>query len=152
MKVDEISHLTGLDQKDSRLAALREYDEPFVIFNEKPSDRDSLFKAAEQRGLTISTGGRFYHLQGGNDKGQSMEMIISWYEAAYGGVASIALGDSPNDFPMLERADYPVLIRSRREFPVLREKIQHLRVTDEMGPSGWNSAILDILTTGLKSI
>ncbi len=147
MKVDEIYRFTGLDPEASRLAAVREYDEPFVILHEQPSDRNAIFKAAEQRGLRVTAGGKFYHLQGGNDKGQSMEMIISWYKESYGRVASIALGDSPNDFPMLERADYPVLIRSRRDFPMLREKIPRLRVTGEMGPSGWNSAILDILTS-----
>ncbi len=150
MEVDEVSSLTGLDPEASRLAVMREYDEPFVISHEQPSDITALIDAVGQRGLTVTTGGRFFHLQGGNDKGQSMEMIVSWYERSRGRVTSIALGDSPNDFPMLERADYPILIRSRRDFPVLREKIPRLTVTREMGPSGWNSAILDLLKTKVK--
>ena len=91
----------ALTWKPSRVAAMREFDEPFVITGEQLGDEKALVKAAEQRGLTVTSGGRFYHLQGGNDKGQSMEMIISWYEQYHGKVSSIALGDSPNDFSML---------------------------------------------------
>ncbi len=145
MKVHEISHLTGLDAKASRIAAMREFDEPFLITGEKVSDKSALVKAAEEMGLSVTAGGRFYHLQGGNDKGQSMDMIGAWYEQSCGNVRSIALGDSPNDFSMLERADYPVLVRSQRDFASLKEKIHHLSITHEMGPAGWNSAVLGIL-------
>ena len=149
MRVDEISHLTGLDSEAARVAAMREFDEPFVITDEQPGDENAVINAAAQRGLSVTGGGRFYHLQGGNDKGQSMEMIISWFEQSYGNVTSIALGDSPNDFPMLERADHPVLVRSRHEFPWLKEKIRRLRVSRETGPAGWNSMVLTILKTSL---
>lgn len=150
MKVDEISRLTGLDPEAACLAAMREYDEPFVILDERPSDRAALMEAAEQRGLSVIDGGRFCHLQGESDKGASMERVISWYETSHGQVISIALGDSPNDFSMLERADYPVLIRSQRDFLMLKKAIPRLRVTRETGPQGWNSAVLDILTTDFR--
>jgi mannosyl-3-phosphoglycerate phosphatase len=74
-----------------------------------------------------------------------MEKIIAWYKHEYKQVFSIVLGDSPNDFSMLELADFPVLIRSQREFPDLKREIPRLRVTREIGPKGWNKAILDIL-------
>ena len=74
-----------------------------------------------------------------------MEKVISWYKHEHKQVFSIVLGDSPNDFPMLELADFPVLIRSQREFPELKREIPRLRVTREIGPKGWNKAILDIL-------
>lgn len=151
MGLDEISYLTGLDPEAARVAAMREFDEPFVITGEQLGDEKAIVKAAEQRGLTVTSGGRFYHLQGGNHKGQSMEMIISWYEQYHGKVSSIALGDSPNDFSMLERADYPVLVRSRRDFPMLKEKLPRLRVSREKGPTGWNSMVLAILKTSLSN-
>ncbi len=58
---------------------------------------------------------------------------------------SVALGDSPNDFPMLERADFAVLVRSRRKFPGLKKKISRLVITADAGPKGWNAAVLGIL-------
>jgi mannosyl-3-phosphoglycerate phosphatase len=147
MSTEEISRLTGLDQEASRLAALREYDEPFIILEKQFPDKDALFKIATEMGLTITPGGRFYHLQGKNDKGRAMEKVVTWYKQSYGDVMTIVLGDSPNDFPMLERADYPVLVRSQQEFPTLMKRIPRLRVTRETGPKGWNSAVLDILGT-----
>ena len=145
MRPEEISRLTGLDLETACLASKREFDEPFIVVGKKRTDLDALFKSARQRGLTITKGGRFYHLQGKNDKGKAMEKIISWYKHEHMQVFSIGLGDSPNDFSMLELADFPVLIRSQREFPELKGQIPRLRVTREIGPKGWNKAILDIL-------
>ncbi len=145
MSIKEISQLTGLDREDSQLAAMREYDEPFIILDKKPLDREALLRAATHRGLTITEGGRFFHIQGNNNKGLAVEQIVSWYKAVRGNVFSIALGDSPNDFSMLERADFPVLVQSQKDFSELKEKIPRLKITREMGPKGWNSAVLDIL-------
>ena len=146
MGVEEISRLTGLDKEGARLATMREYDEPFMIEGEKPTDLAPLERAAEQRGLLITSGGRFYHLQGKNDKAKGMELITEWYQEYHKEVLTVALGDSPNDFGMLERADFPVLIRSRRSFPDLKKRIPKLRITDDIGPKGWNSAVLSILS------
>ncbi|MCD6296256.1 MAG: HAD-IIB family hydrolase [Deltaproteobacteria bacterium] len=145
MSIDDISDLTGLDKKSARLAAMREFDEPFIIPDQDHVDRESLKKAAAQRGLTITEGGRFFHLNGKNDKGEAMQKLMSLYKRLHGNIVSVALGDSPNDFSMLECADYPVLVRSRRSFEGLKKRIPRLMVTSEMGPKGWNTALLDIL-------
>ncbi len=145
MSIEEISHLTGLDLQASRLAAMREYDEPFIILDKQPSGTEVLFNAAAKRGVIVTVGKRFYHLQGKNDKGQSMEKVISWYNQFYDNIVSVALGDSQNDFPMLKRADYPVLVRSPSDFQTPDIKIPRLKVTNEIGPKGWNLAILEIL-------
>jgi len=146
MGPDEISRLTGLDKGDAQCAAMREYDEPFIILGNEPGDLTPLYRAAENRGLLITSGGRFYHLQGKNDKAKGMERVTAWYRAHYKDVVAIALGDSPNDFAMLERADIPVLIRSRRTFPGLKRRIPRLKISDQFGPAGWNSALFGILS------
>jgi mannosyl-3-phosphoglycerate phosphatase len=145
MNLQEISRLTGLSEEASGRAAMREFDEPFIIAEPERPPLAPLLSAAADRGLTISSGGRFYHLQGGNDKGLAMGMVLSWYQNSVNEVLSIALGDSPNDFAMLQQADYPVLIRSGQEFPELHLKIPRLEITRERGPRGWNSAVLNIL-------
>lgn len=145
MNIEEISYLTGLDKEGARLAAMREFDEPFVILEQQEPDGEALSRALSKRGLTVTPGGRLYHLKGKNDKGKAMGKLISWYRGFRGRIMSIALGDSPNDFPMLERADFPVLVRSGRGFPGLRERIPRLRVTPNAGPKGWNEAVLEIL-------
>ncbi len=146
MSIDEISRRTGLDKESARLAARREHEEPFVVEMPEPVDSVALREAAERRGLSITQGGRFFHLQGKHDKGMAMDKLLSVFSRSLrGGVMSIALGDSPNDFSMLERADYPVLVRSKREFPELKKRVPRLIVTKEKGPKGWNAAVLDIL-------
>ncbi|MBW2709601.1 MAG: HAD-IIB family hydrolase [Deltaproteobacteria bacterium] len=151
MDVSEISRLTGLDEKSARLAAMREYDEPFIFEGETPDDLRPLHKSAAERGLMVVSGGRFHHLMGNNHKGNAMARIESWYNKQYhlsghGCIPTIALGDSPNDFPMLLRANFPVLILSERNFPDLEKRIQNLKTTQYPGPKGWNAAILNILS------
>ena len=151
MDVDEISRLTGLSAKAARLAAMREYDEPFIFEGEIPSDLRPLYESAGGRGLMIVSGGRFYHLLGNNHKGDAMARIESWYNMQYyvdghGRIPTVALGDSPNDFPMLMRADFPVLIRSDHDFSDLKIKIPNLKTTEYPGPKGWNKAVLNILS------
>jgi mannosyl-3-phosphoglycerate phosphatase len=146
MGLDEISRLTGLNKRDAQYAAMREYDEPFIIQGNAPEDPAPLYRAAEDRGLLITSGGRFYHLQGKNDKAKGMELVTAWYRSRHNDLATIALGDSPNDFTMLEQADIPVLIRSKRTFEGLKRRIPRLRISDQFGPAGWNSTVLRILS------
>jgi len=145
MTLKEISGLTGLDSEASLLAAKREFDEPFIVLDSENVDLEALTKAAEKRGLRTSSGGRFFHLHGKIDKGEAVKEMISWYREVYTGVFSVALGDSPNDFPMLRQVDQPVLIRSQQVFPGIEEEIPGLMITQRPGPRGWNSAILKIL-------
>lgn len=146
MSLQEISHRTGLDESRARLASLREFDEPFVVIDPESPEEELLSEAARKRGCSITAGGRFYHLHGTNDKGGAMDILTSWYVNLYKDVTTVALGDSPNDFPMLQRADVPVLVRSKQEFAALEEVIPRLRSTRDRGPQGWNEAILDILS------
>jgi mannosyl-3-phosphoglycerate phosphatase len=145
MSLEEIADRTGLDLEASRLASLREYDEPFISVEEGKRDPDVLYDAAKQRGLNITSGGRFYHLHGKNDKGVSVDKLAAWYGEQHSHVMTMALGDSPNDFSMLKRVTHPVLVRSSRQFPELQALIPGLQVTKEKGPKGWNAAVLEIL-------
>lgn len=145
MSIEEISKLTGLDLEDSQLAAMREFDEPFIIQEKGSVDRQALLKAARQRGLGITEGGRFFHLQGNNNKGLAVEKVASWYKKLLGNIFSVALGDSPNDFSMLERTDCPILVKSHKDFSELKKNIPRLKITREIGPKGWNSAVLEVL-------
>jgi mannosyl-3-phosphoglycerate phosphatase len=145
MSIEEISKCTNLDLKASRLAAMREFDEPFIIPDNASVDVEALMNAARDKGFRVTPGGRFYHLHGNNDKGQALEKLRGWYEEKHHELYTIALGDSPNDFPMLQKANCAVLVRSDRRFPDLKNRFPDLRVTKEIGPSGWNTAVINIL-------
>jgi mannosyl-3-phosphoglycerate phosphatase len=141
MSVEEIAYLTGLDLSSAYLASLREYDEPFLILDEV-RDISPLVKLAEDRGLRVFKGGRFYHIQGNNDKGKAVQVLKSWYKKAKGDIITVAIGDSPNDFPMFTEVEYPVLILSGREY---RLNIPNLKVSRFQGPKGWNEEVLSII-------
>lgn len=144
MNLAEISRLTGLDEEGARLASKREFDEPFIL-NDEYEDMAPLLEVAERRGLEITSGGRFFHLKGQNDKGIAMDLVVSWYRKDYEKILTIALGDSPNDFGMLERSDFPVLIKSTKDFSWLKNDMPELTMTEEIGPKGWNTAVIHIL-------
>jgi len=149
MQPEEISHVTGLDLDASRLAAEREFDEPFFL-EKGAGEKDLLYRAAHRRGLNITQGGRFYHLHGDNDKGEAAKRLTSWYREAHPRVLTAAFGDSPNDFGMLKQVDYPVLIRSFRDFPGIEAVIPGVRMSREKGPKGWNTMVLNLLTEKLN--
>ena len=145
MSVEEISRLTNLDLEEARLAATRDFDEPFIIPGHQNIDTNALEKAAQKRGLQITTGGRFFHILGKNDKGGAVNALISWYKQSHPYLFSIALGDSPNDFSMLRQVDQAILVRSSTKHPTIAKEIPGIKVTLEKGPKGWNTAILELL-------
>ena len=145
MGVMEVCGLTGLNPDAAQLAQLREYDEPFVVVGDTAVELATLSKAAARKGLKVTRGGRFFHLQGHNDKGEAMIRILALYKKRHGVVRTIGLGDSQNDFSMLRQADFPVLVRSKQDKTSLASEIPGLTVTEDIGPAGWNSAVLRIL-------
>ncbi|MBW2045169.1 MAG: HAD-IIB family hydrolase [Deltaproteobacteria bacterium] len=145
MSLDEISRLTGLGKSACKLAIMREFDEPILVHENSPHFA-AISHAAWRRGVKVVPGGRFCHLQGKNDKGQAVRILISWYKAIVYNVRTIALGDSPNDLEMLRVVDFPVLIRSQSSFVEMQKQIPAARISTHAGPEGWNHAVLDILS------
>jgi mannosyl-3-phosphoglycerate phosphatase len=141
MSVEEIAYLTNMDLSSAYFASLREYDEPFLIL-EDVNDLSPLFNLAKDMGLRVFKGGRFFHIQGKNDKGKAIDVLISWYKKRMGKIITVALGDSPNDFPMLKRVDYPILILSDNKYQPV---IPRLKISRKLGPEGWNEEVINII-------
>lgn len=145
MDLSEICRLTDLGEREATLSASRGYDEPFLVMEPNPPDDSLLEEYVKREGLKITKGGRFYHIHGIHDKGTAMEKLLQLLRKQGKEVLSIALGDSPIDFPLLKRADIAVLVRSGRTYPELEREIPGLLITSEKGPQGWQDAILDIV-------
>jgi len=146
MTVQEICHLTGLPREEGRLAAMREYTEPFVS-SDTPDHMWLLERALQKEGLRVTRGGRFYHVIGENDKGKAVQILRQLYEESEGGARFLAvgLGDSANDIPMLLRVDIPVVIRKttgRWEYVPAPGPVVYC---GQQGPRGWAEAIHEIL-------
>jgi len=145
MSVEEISTLTGLGIEEAEMAKKRDFDEPFV-FAGGEEDVRKLSDCIKKKGFNF-TQGRFFHILGNSDKGKAVSILIDLFKKGYGNVVTAAIGDSPNDIPMLEIVDYPVIVRKRDGGYDDRINIPGLLRADGIGPAGWNKIITDLINS-----
>ncbi|MFZ5572811.1 MAG: HAD-IIB family hydrolase [Thermodesulfobacteriota bacterium] len=143
MTVAEVAARTNLSVEKAAMAKIRDFSEPFVL--EKEDQLGALEEVVARRGFRITKGGRFYHLSDcRGDKGRATKLVAGIFSAKWGvPVRTVGLGDSPNDYSMLEQVDIPVLIPNRfgrHEDFVLRDLVR----APFPGSRGWNAVIFDI--------
>lgn len=143
MSPEEIAGLTGLGSREAAMAKERHFDEPF-IFEGEEADIPQLLAAILSKGFRY-TQGVFYHILGDSDKGKAVSILEDLYRKAFGEMVTIGLGDSPNDIPMLEQVDYPVIVQKPSGEYDQRIQIPNLMKTEGAGPEGWNNAILSLV-------
>jgi len=141
MSADEIAELTDLDLQTASLAMERDYSEPFVLEDEKFTA--TIVKEINQKGYMHTRGGRFHHILGGNDKGKAVSMLTDIYKSKYGDVKTVGLGDSMNDLAMLKVVGTPILVQKPNGTYDPGIKLPDLVYAQGIGPSGWNSSILN---------
>lgn len=142
---ERVATLTGLDLAGATHALEREYDEPFLLADE--SRAPAIAAAARRRGLSVSRGGRFFHLTGPTDKGSALRHLFARLATAGRSYFSIGLGDAGNDLPLLAAVDRPVVIPrpSGRPDAALATALPEAELAPAPGPSGWNAAVLAVL-------
>ncbi len=143
LSVEELMDVAGLDRRSAELSMMREYDEPFIM-ECSDAEKGRVVEFIGERGLCYTRGGLFHHLTGDNDKGRAVNILTELFRVNGFGGTTVGLGDSCNDFPMLEEVDVPVLVRKPgggfADFT--REGLVK---TEGVGPVGWNKAVLDLL-------
>ena len=144
MEVDELIDLTGLSKADAVLAKKREYSEPF-LFKGTNDDYNKLEKTTKRMKLNLTKGGRFFCLVGDNDKGKAVNIISEMYKEKHPELKTIAVGDSYNDLPMLKAVDIPVLVKKPNEEYERLNAFSNFLFASQVGPRGWNEAILKLL-------
>lgn len=145
MDAKEVVSLTGLSLDLSRMATERDFDEPF-LFRGTEEQRRALFLSIKAKGFNF-TEGRFFHLLGNSDKGKAVSMVSKVYKREYAGLKTVAIGDSPNDLPMLESVDFPIIVQKPDGSYDSRVQLPALLKADGVGPYGWNKAVLRLLET-----
>jgi mannosyl-3-phosphoglycerate phosphatase len=143
MRAAEVAEITGLDLDGARLARKREFDEPFIFYGDE-GQVAPLAASIQKMGLRYGEG-RLYHLMGDTDKGKAVNLLKDLYQKRFGDIVTIALGDSPVDFPMLEKVDYPVLVRNYKGEHDRRIVLPNLIREEGVGPQGWNRAVLTLI-------
>lgn len=143
LSVEEVSKNTGLGPADAALAKKRCFSEPGIWLGSESQKREFLERLA-QKGITAKQGGRFLTLSFGTDKVDQVRELV----ASYAPKVTIALGDAPNDISMLEAADYGVVVANPKGAPLPELQTEadgRIIRTQDPGPVGWNTAILQLL-------
>lgn len=143
MTVAELADMTGLNSDEAMMAKERDFDEPFV-YNGPDRELPRLFESINQKGFTF-TKGSFFHILGSSDKGRAVSILTDMYKRKYGNIITIALGDSPNDIPMLESVDVPILVQKPDGNYDPHIDMPKLIRADGIGPDGWNRAVIEFL-------
>jgi mannosyl-3-phosphoglycerate phosphatase len=144
MTAQDIAEIAKLSPDEARMAKERDFDEPF-LFEGNDEKRGLLFEAIIAKGFRY-TKGRFFHILGSSDKGKAVDILSGLYRKKFGSITTIALGDSPNDLPMLEQADCPVIVRKPDGGYDAQLNLPNIVRAEGIGPDGWNKALLRLLT------
>ena len=135
MSIKEISKDTNLNIEDAKLAKKREYEIPFKLYNIK--QEKEIFKIIKDYDLNCFIGGRYYHLMGDNSKGKAVEILTDYFKRKYKDVFTIGIGDSQNDFSMLDKVDRGYLVMKKDEKYASKE----YNPAGDIGPKGFNKVI-----------
>ncbi len=125
MKSEKVKELTGLPDHLIPLAKNRSFSEPFRFTSTVNQD---FLEEIKSLGYTIFWGGNFYQAYRGSSKGKAVK-IIKRKKNGF----SIGIGDSANDYPMLDECDYPILLRSKKN--------KKYRNFEGFGPLVWKKAV-----------
>ncbi len=146
MSVEEVASATGLSLEAARRAKAREYDETLILEG-TPEEIDKALHEIKGAGLNYTSGGRYYDVTGPNDKGKATKILIDLLRRKLGQIKTVAIGDSPNDLPMLSAVDVPVLVQ--RPGGTWEEiDIPRLYRVEGIGPEGWARAVAEIVKQG----
>jgi mannosyl-3-phosphoglycerate phosphatase len=143
MTAERVASLASLDLEAARLAKDREYNETLHL-DGRPNETRKVLDAIERRGLNYICSSRYYDVTSSNDKGKATRILIDLFNSKLGQVRTVALGDSPNDLPMLSSVDVPVLVQ--KPGGIWEEAdTPHLYKVEGIGPEGWARAIASII-------
>jgi len=139
MSVEAVMEYTDFSYDLAKMAKARDFSEPFLIHDERKLT--ALEKLAEERGMKILKGGRFYHCVGiDQDKGKAVEKVLEFYHDTH----SIGLGDNYNDVDMLRVVDTPILI-PHHEGKYIELTLEGLLKAPHKGSLGWNTMLKKVL-------
>ena len=146
MTAREIAHHTGLSIDEAVMAQDRDCSEP-IIWGDSDENLETFKRLLSARNMQLTKGGRFYHIFSVGDKGLAVHWLADHFHAEFPeyNFITIGLGDGINDLPMLKKVDYPVLVRPAHGNAPNVGAIKNLLITDQPGPTGWNSAVIQLI-------
>ena len=139
---EAVTSLTGLQGDAVIVAQRRRWSVPFLT--PPAALQQQVAREAEAMGLSVVQGNRMSHLlQAGTCKGTALQTLKQ--RLGLTKVHVLALGDSPNDQPLLEVADHSVVVPGQGgPHPQLQEAIAAGRFALAPAPhaAGWACSVL----------
>ena len=147
--VKDIQDWTGLSQAAAINAMAREATEP-LLWQDSESALHDFCQELKQLNLQCIRGGRFYHVMGIFNKASCFLELKQFYAQTWShdsasavdseSIKIVALGDSPNDLPMLEQSDYAIVIPSAKGNNLRLDRTAVYYAT-QPAPYGWQEGI-----------
>lgn len=149
MDVDAVREATGLSAVAAERAMTREGSEP-LIWDDEDDRLTLLAETLRIDGLTLTRGGRFWHVMGAVDKGQAARWLVGRFEALRGECPrTLGLGDGPNDLALLEATDMAVVIAAGHG-QAMELDGEWVYRTRARGPAGWSEGVAYWLEDAVK--
>jgi mannosyl-3-phosphoglycerate synthase len=143
MTVEEVARRTDLNLKMAQLAKEREYSETLIL----PGTRrevEVMLDFIRKQGLHVVFGGRFFEANQGADKGKAVQILNELFKLNYGQIETFGIGDTENDWPMLDRVDHPLLVQNGQRRWNKTSAGRVLRVKG-VGPEGFARAVSELI-------
>ena len=143
LSIDEKMYYSGLSESDLNFAEKRVHTE-LVIWKSDNVQLSRFANFLESVDLTISKGGRFYHISHSHNKLQAMNILVNEFKKYYSNnsYTTIALGDSYNDIDMLNNVDIACLIKNENNSDLLEKITSPILIKSQLiAPDAWKECI-----------
>ena len=138
----QLATLCEFSLNDAKQAQQRLCSEP-ILWQDTAEQLTAFTHWLSAKGLTLIKGGRFHHVMGKQSKGDALTYLKTLYQQnTTHPISTLALGDSANDISMLYEADVAVVIATEQGSMALSSH-PNSHFPPEIGPAGWNQAVLD---------
>lgn len=150
MTAQELADIANMNIEEAIMAKERDFDEPF-IFKGDALELKRLLESINAKGFNY-TQGRFFHILGNSDKGKAVSILIDLYRRKFKDIITVAIGDSPNDIPMLETVDYPVIVKKPDGCYDRQIDVPGLILAKGIGPEGWNRVVTGLVSSIISCV
>ena len=153
LSIEEQSSLSGLSGHDLELASRRDFS-ILIKWKSTKSKYDEFKLFLKKFKLNLITGGRFSHICSEHDKGKATKLFIDRTKnfLKKSNIVTVAIGDSKNDYEMLNTVDFPCIVKSPNNH-LLQDSLNSKNITfsDHQAPTGWIECIEKVITK-IKSL
>lgn len=148
LKLDGVINETQLPPDKAQLALDRQGTEP-LLWDDTDEARADFAQTLHDHKITLTKGGRFWHVAGKTSKGKAMQIVAERLQGSANPAGDkrtllAAIGDSQIDQSMLDVADVPIGIPSPTGLHVTVATPRGI-IAVQQGAAGWAEAVTELL-------